>query len=148
MPACSPRRPRSRSGRSDARSRSSAARLVTGAARRRVTHGRDADGEFFQAAPPDQQIDALRDDERILLEYLHPDHPSLTTKLSGVHPRAFVEMPGAPPRDLVMTADTLWIDTDRALCTMTWRGQVAVEGPDQPGRVLVAVEERDRKSVV
>jgi hypothetical protein len=101
----------------------------------------DFDGEFFQVAPPDQQIDALRDDERLVLEYLHPDHPSLTTKLPGVHPRAFVEIPGTPTRDLVMTADTLWIDTDRALCTMTWRGQVAVDGPDQPGRVLIAIEE-------
>ena len=54
----------------------------------------DFDGEFFQAAPPDQQLDALRDDERIVLEYLNPDHPSLATKLAGVHPHAFVEIPG------------------------------------------------------
>ncbi len=101
----------------------------------------DFDGEFFQVAPPDQQIEALRDDERIVLEYLNQDHPSLATKLPGVHPRAFVEIPGAPPRDLVMTADTLWIDTDRALVTLTWRGQVAVDGPEQPGRVLIAIEE-------
>ena len=52
-----------------------------------------------------------------------------------------MEIPGAAPRDLVMTADTLWIDTDRALCTLTWRGQVAVDGPAQQGRVLVALEE-------
>ena len=101
----------------------------------------DFDGEFFQAAPSDQQIDAVRDDERIVLEYLNPDHPSLATKLPGVHPRAFVEIPGSAPRDLVMTADTLWIDTDRAIVTLTWRGQVAVDGPEQAGRILVAIEE-------
>jgi hypothetical protein len=40
-----------------------------------------------------------------------------------------------------MTADTLWIDTDRGICTVTWRGQVAVDGPSQPGRVVIALEE-------
>jgi hypothetical protein len=100
----------------------------------------DFDGEFFQNAPPDQQLDALRDDERIVLEYLSADHPILTTRLAGVRPHAFVEIPGTPARDLVMTADTLWIDTDRAVCTLTWRGQVAVEGPAQRGRVLIAME--------
>ncbi len=107
----------------------------------RIALDDDFDGEFFQTAPPDQQIDALRDDERLVLEYLNPEHPSLTTKLPGLHPHAFVEIPGTPPRDLVMTADTLWIDTDRAICTLTWRGQVAVDGPEQRGRVLVAVEQ-------
>lgn len=101
----------------------------------------DFDGEFFQAAPPDQQIEALHDDVTIVLEYLNPDHPHLATKLPGVHPHAFVDVPGSAPHDLVMTADTLWIDTDRGLCTVTWRGQVAVDGPDQPGRVLLALEE-------
>ena len=101
----------------------------------------DFDGEFFQAAPLDQQIEALHDDATIVLEYLHPDHPRLTTKLPGVHPHAFVDVPGSAPHDLVMTADTLWIDTDRGLGTVTWRGQVAMEGPDQLGRVLLALEE-------
>src|SRR4029077_19010897 len=41
----------------------------------------DCDGDFFQVAPPDQQLDALHDDERLVLEYLSPDHPSLTTRL-------------------------------------------------------------------
>jgi hypothetical protein len=101
----------------------------------------DFDGEFFQVAPPDQQIETLHEDERIVLEYLSSDHPSLTTKLVGLRPHAVVELPGSPSRDLVMTADTLWIDTDRGLCTLTWRGAVAVDGPDQPGRVVVGLED-------
>jgi hypothetical protein len=105
----------------------------------------DFDGEFFQAAPPDQQIDALDEDDAIVLEYLNPDHPRLATRLAKLHPHAFVDIPGAAPRDLLMTADTLWIDTDRALCTVTWRGQLAVDGPDQPGRVLVAIEEHGQR---
>jgi hypothetical protein len=105
----------------------------------------DFDGEFFQAAPPDQQIETLHDDEAIVLEYLHPDHPHLATKLPGLHPHAFVDVPGLAPHDLVMTADTLWIDTDRGLCTVTWRGQVAVDGPAQQGRVVIAIEEAGRR---
>jgi hypothetical protein len=107
----------------------------------------DFDGEFFQAAPPDQQLETLHDDESIVLEYLHPDHPSLATKLPGLHPHAFVDIPGLPVRDLVMTADTLWIDTDRGLCTVTWRGQVAVDGPEQAGRVVIAIEEAGQRLV-
>ncbi len=33
--------------------------------------------------------------------------------------------------------DTLWIDTDRSLCTLTWRGQLAIEHPAARGRILV-----------
>ena len=44
-----------------------------------------------------------------------------------------------------MTPDTLWIDADRAICTVTWRGQMAVDGPDQPGRVLIAIEEQGQR---
>jgi hypothetical protein len=105
----------------------------------------DFDGEFFQAAPSDQQIDAFHEEEQIVLEYLNPDHPRLATRLVKLHPHAFVDIPGASPRDLVMTADTLWIDTDRAICTVTWRGQIAVDGPDQPGRVLIAIEEQGQR---
>jgi hypothetical protein len=105
----------------------------------------DFDGEFFQQAPPDQQLDTLHDDESIVLEYLHPEHPRLTTKLPGLHPRAFVDVRGASAHDLVMTADTLWIDTDRAICTLTWRGQVAVEDPDQEGRVVLVMEEAGQR---
>ena len=105
----------------------------------------DFDGGYFQAAPPDQQVDGLKDDERISLEHLHPEHAHLVTRLSGVHPRVFVETGDAAPWDLVMTADTLWIDTDRAICTLTWRGQIGLGDPAQPGRVVVALEERGRR---
>jgi hypothetical protein len=105
----------------------------------------DFDGAYFQAAPPDQQVDGIKDDESLTLEHLHPEHPLLHTRLSGVHPRVFVETGDAAPWDLVMTADTLWIDTDRSICTLTWRGQIGLGMPTQPGRVLVALEERGRR---
>ena len=101
----------------------------------------DFDALFFQAAPLDQQVDALRADEPIVLENLHIDHPCLVTSLPGVEPRAFVDLPGREPLALALVADTLWIDTARGICTLTWRGRIAVERHDQPGRVLVGMAE-------
>ncbi len=103
------------------------------------------DALFFQVAPLDQQVDALRADERIVLENLHPEHPRLVTSLPGVQPRAFVDVPGCAPGDLAFVADTLWIDTARGICTLTWRAQVAIEHPNQAGRVLVGVEEQGQE---
>ncbi|MFO0759863.1 MAG: DUF2169 domain-containing protein [Byssovorax sp.] len=96
---------------------------------------------YFNAAPADQQLPALRENERLILQNLSREHPRLLTSLPGMRPRAFVERPGAPPRELGMKADTLWIDADRGLCTMTFRGQVSLQEPDERGRVLVALEQ-------
>ena len=41
---------------------------------------------------------------------------------------------GAVP--VAMRADTLFIDTDRGLCTLTFRGMVALESADESGRVV------------
>ncbi|MFT3775578.1 MAG: DUF2169 domain-containing protein [Minicystis sp.] len=101
----------------------------------------DLDPAFFNAAPRDQRIDALRSNERIVLENLHPEHERLVTNLPGLTPRAFVERRGAAPQEVQLVADTLWIDTDRSICTVTWRAQIPLDHPAQPGRVLVALAE-------
>ena len=99
----------------------------------------DMDPVYWNAAPRDQQVAALRDNERIILENLHPEIPRLVTSLPGVRPRAFVDRGGAV-QDLPMVCDTLWIDTDRSICTLTWRGSFACDSPTQPGRVLIGME--------
>jgi hypothetical protein len=99
----------------------------------------DLDGSYFNVAPVDQQVPALRHDEQIHLENLHPEHARLLTRLPGLHPQAFVERPGVQPHEIEMHADGLWIDTDRARCTVTWRAQVPLAQPDDAGRVLVAM---------
>jgi len=103
--------------------------------------GVDFDGSYFQSAPLDQLVDELRADEKIILENLHPEHPRFSTNLAGVRPRARVEIEGLPPWELSLVADTLWIDTNRALVTLTWRGQLPLDGRDQPGRIFIGVEE-------
>jgi hypothetical protein len=95
---------------------------------------------FFNVAPFDQVLTSLRDNERIVLENLHPDHPRLVTNLCGARPRVFVDWRTAGPQPIAMRADTLAIDTDKCSCTLTWRGHFPLARPDERGRVLVATE--------
>ena len=99
---------------------------------------RDLDPSYFNSAPRDQQVDELRANERIILENLHPDHPRLVTSLPGVRPRAFLELAGRTPQELGMRCETLWIDSSRSICTLTWRGHL--ESPPAGGRVRIALE--------
>jgi len=96
---------------------------------------------YFNAAPWDQQVERLRDNERLVLEHLHPKHPHLATQLPGHHPRAFVARPGRAAQPVPLQVDLLWIRTDLGLCTVTWRGQVALDRADEEGRVVVALEQ-------
>ena len=48
------------------------------------------------------------------------------TPRDGVGTR--VEIEGLPPWELDLVADTLWIDNQRAICTVTWRGQLPLDG--------------------
>ena len=99
----------------------------------------DLDPSYFNHAPRDQQVQLLRDNERIVLEHLHPDHPRFVTNLPGVRPRATVERQGIT-QTVPLRCDTLWIDTDRALCTLTWRAQVPIKHPEEQGRVLISLD--------
>lgn len=97
----------------------------------------DIDAAYFNSAARDQQVDVIRDDERLVLENLHPHHPQLVTKLPALRPRARAERRGGAEEEVPLRADTLWIDTDRGLCTLTWRGRVRLEHPDEIGRVVI-----------
>lgn len=101
----------------------------------------DMDTSFWNSAPRDQQLAVLRSNEQIVLEHLHPEHAVLKTTLPGLYPRAFVDTgTGKPAQELPMSCDTLWIDTDRALCTLTFRACLPLDSAAQPGRILVALE--------
>lgn len=95
----------------------------------------DADDAFFQVAPPDQQPARIDLGGAIYLENLHPAHPQLSTRLARLSLRAVVERPGRAPEPLGLTADTVWFDSDRGVCTVTWRGWVGLVTPDEAGTV-------------
>jgi hypothetical protein len=103
----------------------------------------DFDHGFFNAAPVDQQLTALRPDERLTLDNLHPRHAQLTAVLPGIRLRAKVSAP-AGERTVDAIADSLWIDTARSLCCVTFRGQIALTaGAYEPGWIVVTTEASD-----
>ncbi|WP_437838181.1 DUF2169 family type VI secretion system accessory protein [Sorangium sp. So ce1153] len=100
----------------------------------------DFDASYFQAAPPDQQVAEIRPDERIFLENLHSEHPRLMTALPGLRPRAIADRATGEREEVKLVADTLWIDTDRGLCCVVWRGRVGLRHAAEAGRIAVWVD--------
>jgi len=99
----------------------------------------EIDLSYFNAAPDDQQLEMLTSDVLLELVNVHPDHPRLRTHLPRLWPQAYIERSSAPPELLTLRCDTVWIDTDAGICTMTWRGQLRLENPKEAGRCLVVV---------
>jgi hypothetical protein len=96
----------------------------------------DFDAAFFNVAPPDQQLDALLGDEMIVLENLHPKHASLAMTLPDLDLRATLGDQAIP-----MTCDTLWIDTSRGLCALTYRGTVPLRTANDVGWVVISLQQ-------
>ncbi len=99
------------------------------------------DYAYFQAAPTDQQTGELRAAERLVLENLHPEHARLVTNLPGIKPRVIAERGNGAREEVGLMTDTLWIDTDRGLCTLVWRGRISLRDAAEPGRIVVSMEE-------
>lgn len=95
---------------------------------------------YFNAAPRDQQVRALGPAEQLVLENLHPEHAQLVTRLPGITARATLEGRRSGLVAIAMRVDTLWIDTDRAACTLTFRGMIPLESATERGRVTVVME--------
>ncbi|WP_437690662.1 DUF2169 domain-containing protein [Sorangium sp. So ce176] len=100
----------------------------------------DIDTGYFNAAPPDQQLDQLPAGERIVLAHLHPRHPQLATVLEAVIPHAALLHGDAGPQEMRLRCDTLWIDADRGICTLTWRGAVPLRHLAEDVTVVVTAE--------
>ncbi|AKT40622.1 DUF2169 family type VI secretion system accessory protein [Chondromyces crocatus] len=108
----------------------------------------DIDAGYFNAAPPDQQRDEIRPDERLMLENLHPEHARLITALQPVTPRVLVERGAGAVEERRLRCDTLWIDTDRCTCSLIWRAYIPLDHPQQPGRVVLSLVDERHGSLV
>ncbi|WP_437602156.1 DUF2169 domain-containing protein [Sorangium sp. So ce590] len=105
----------------------------------------DLDGSFdfryFHAAPADQQIELLRGDEWIFLQGLHPHMPWIRSRLPSARGLARLHRTGPggddPGHPIELVADTLTIDADHLLCSLVWRGNVALLPDDLPARMRV-----------
>ncbi|MBL8741775.1 MAG: DUF2169 domain-containing protein, partial [Myxococcales bacterium] len=95
------------------------------------------DNRFFNSAPSDQWLDQpIRADERLILEGLDVVAARLVTNLPGVEPHVTCEPKDVAPPTLL--ADTLLIDSDRGIVTLTFRGQM----PAVSGAVRISVTAR------
>ncbi|WP_438028623.1 DUF2169 family type VI secretion system accessory protein [Sorangium sp. So ce233] len=99
------------------------------------------DFRYFHAAPADQQIEFLRGDEWIFLQGLHPRCPWIRSSLPSARGLARLYRTGAGGEEhaqpIELVADTLTIDADRLLCSVIWRGNVALLPDDVPARMRV-----------
>jgi hypothetical protein len=96
----------------------------------------DLDPGCFNVAPLDQRPTTLRGDETLVLENLHREHPKLTMKLPGTLLQAKLSSRGGE-KALELSCDTLWIDTSRGICCLTYRGQVPIASPTDAGWVII-----------
>nr|WP_240806816.1 DUF2169 domain-containing protein [Polyangium spumosum] len=96
------------------------------------------DASYFNAAPTDQQITELPAQAQLLLEHLHPELPRMIAVIEDVRPRAMVTRSGGNPQEVWLRADTLLVDADRGVCSVTWRAAVPLRHPKEEGIVVVA----------
>ncbi len=87
----------------------------------------ELDLSYFNSAPPDQQLPYLRGGEQLLLEGMHPIHHELRCRLPALLAHAVLQQEGRPPRSVSLVCDTLWIDADKMIATITWRGSTKVD---------------------
>ncbi len=110
---------------------------------------RGFDYTAFNVAPPEQQLEMLSLTAQIVLDGLGPGGRR-TARLPGIKPRVFV-LSGSgfgrarPPDEIVLRCDAIWIDADRSLCTLVWRGVIPTppSAREAPSLVL-ALDEGDR----
>jgi len=106
----------------------------------------DFDWGFFNAAPPDQQVEGfLKGDERVQLVNLHPDYSIFDAFLPHIRARCFYSpVVGAPLyfREVPLNLDTVWIDTEKATLVLVWRGAVTLRGDNlgKQDRLLIVSE--------
>jgi hypothetical protein len=104
--------------------------------------------EFFNTSPRDQQIDMLRASAVIELENLSPAHPRLTTQLPAIRPQVFrIDPKSGRAEEIILRCDTLWIDTDRGVAVLTFRGlyDVGAGSEDTLGKLVVAADPQGKK---
>lgn len=103
-----------------------------------VFHGDSFDYARYNAAHPSQRVDEIDPAATIVLEGLSRGGGSRTVELPGLVPRATVEDPWRGVREVDLRADTLWLDADRELVVLVWRGDlVVVENGREVERIVV-----------
>jgi len=94
----------------------------------------DFDFTYHNAAPEDQQFRKyLHGDEELRFENLHPRHASYRSGLPGLRIRGFLSerlKAGKRFREVPMNLDTLFVDMDKEILVLIWRGVATVLSED------------------
>ncbi|HVR85488.1 MAG TPA: DUF2169 domain-containing protein [Planctomycetota bacterium] len=94
----------------------------------------DFDFSYFNAAPEDQQFRKyLRGDEELRFEHLHPKHSVYKSALPGIRIRVFLSekaKDGKRFREVPMNLDTLFVDMDKEIVILVWRGNAPVRNDE------------------
>lgn len=94
---------------------------------------------FFNAAPRDQQVSVIEAGATIVLMHLHPMIARLETRLPRLRPRAFRVDVSGRRIEIPLSADTLWIDTDRVIAVVSFRGTIPVRDAAEAARTDLLV---------
>lgn len=108
----------------------------------------DLDFRFFNAAPPDQQIELLRPGITIELENLHPHHSHLCSRLPLGKPQAFsIDAKSGRAEEIGLRCDTLWIHGDRGVAVLNYRGlcELSPEGLDAISALLLVSNSKGKR---
>ncbi len=108
-------------------------------------HGEDFDYTCYNAAHPLQRTDAIDPAAPVRLTGLSRGCPTRFVKLPGLVPQAWVNDRFRGLRPVELKADTLWLDVDRELAVLVWRGDVEViENGSELERIVVSLDRADR----
>lgn len=113
-----------------------------------VSRPDNLDISYFNVAPLDQRLAVLRPDQPLVLENLHRDYPHFVTRLPGISPCATLERSSGANETKSLRPDTLWIDTEAAIATLTFRGHFNLAHPRDAHRVRVDVERMPTANVI
>ncbi len=95
----------------------------------------DFDWGSMNAAPPEQQLEAVRGDEAFELHGVHPTLAAVRGNLPGLVARLFAletRDTGATLREFPARLDTVSFDADAMTVSLVWRGAVHVSSKSAP----------------
>ncbi len=104
---------------------------------------------FFNVAPADQQLAEITPGSAIVLENLNPAHSMFTSRLPTTIPRVRGSDPASGrPIEPQLRCDTVWIDGDREMAWLVFRGTVDLLRPDLLVTLSVDVERWQAPAVI
>ena len=89
--------------------------------------GEDFDGSVFQYAPIEQRLDRLSLARRIVIENASPRTPTIEVVFPPIEPVVRIESLESTARAVVMSPELVWVDVERGVSTVTWRGTTNTE---------------------